>query len=123
MTESAAQLGWAYARFEEILYLLRAGEDRAGHLLPAFVLAAAAAADGRDAVASAGSFRGPGAAGTPAPAAAADLIADQAARLSRTVGTELRRFVPASAGDEQACADAVGRAWSIYRLLARPQPG
>ena len=57
-----ALLGAAYRAFEWALQALRGAEDQAGALLPAFVLAAAAAADGRDAVAAAGSFPGPGAA-------------------------------------------------------------
>ena len=57
-----ALLGAAYRAFEWALETLRGAEDQVGPLLPAFVLAAtaaAAAADGRDAVAAAGSFPGP----------------------------------------------------------------
>ena len=53
-----ALLAAAYRAFECALRALRGTEDHAGPLLPGFVLAAAAAADGRDAVASAGSFPG-----------------------------------------------------------------
>lgn len=45
-----ALLGAAYRAFERALQALRGAEDQAGPLLPAFVLAAAAAANGRDAV-------------------------------------------------------------------------
>src|SRR5258708_11110608 len=55
-----ALLAAAYGAFECALQALRGAEDHAGPLLPAFVLAAAAAADGRDAVAAARSFPGPG---------------------------------------------------------------
>ena len=70
---------------------LRGAEDHAGPLLPALVLAAAEAADGRDAVAAAGSFPGPGAAlaGTMTPLAAID-VADQVAGLSLALFTRLR---------------------------------
>jgi hypothetical protein len=56
-----ALLAAAYGAFECALQTLRGAEDHAGSLLPAFVLAAAAAADGRDAVAAAGLFHGAGA--------------------------------------------------------------
>ena len=51
-----ALLGAAYLGFECALHALRSAEEHAGSLLPALVLAAAEAADGRDAVAAAGCF-------------------------------------------------------------------
>jgi hypothetical protein len=86
-----ALLAAAYRAFDHALQALRGAEDNAGPLLPAFVLAAAAAADGRDAVAAATSFAVPG----PTPMetmtspAAAD-VADQVARLSLALFTRLR---------------------------------
>ena len=48
-----ALLAVAYDVFEHMLRALRGAEDQAGIVLPAIVLAAAAAGDGRDAVARA----------------------------------------------------------------------
>ncbi len=78
-----ALLGVAYHAFECALQVLRHAEDHAGPLLPAFVLAAAAAADGRDAVAADRSFPGLGSSltGNTTSSAAID-VADQVAGLS-----------------------------------------
>lgn len=112
-----ALLSAAYWAFEDALQALRGAEDRAGHLLPAFVLAAAAAADGRDAVVAAGFFPGPGSplAGTMAPAAAVE-IADEVARLSLALVTRLRDAAAGSGGSEVAAAGAY--AGRMHELLA-----
>jgi hypothetical protein len=114
-----ALLAAAYRAFESALQALRAAEDHAGPLLPAFVLAAAAAADGRDAVASTGSFPVPGPAllGNMASPAAAD-VADQVARLSLALFTRLRDA--AAGGGGSACAAAAARAGRMHELLAPP---
>lgn len=114
-----ALLGAAYRAFERALQALRGAEDQAGPLLPAFVLAAAAAANGRDAVAAATSFRGPGAtpAGNLTPAEATDL-ADQVAGLSLALFTRLRDA--AAEGGESACSAAAAHAGRMYELLAPP---
>jgi hypothetical protein len=114
-----ALLAAAYRAFEYALQALRGAEDNAGPLLPAFVLAAASAADGRDAVAAAGSFAVPGP--TPmkdtASPAAAD-VADQVARLSLALFTRLRDA--AAEGGGSACAAAAARAGRMHELLAPP---
>jgi hypothetical protein len=101
------------------LQALRSAENQAGPLLPAFVLAAAAAADGRDAVAASRSFRGPGAAsaGNIAPIAPIDL-ADQVAGLSLALVTRLRDA--AAGGGGSACTAAAAYAGRMHELLAPP---
>ena len=114
-----ALLAAAYRAFDYALQALRGAEDHAGSLLPAFVLAAAAAADGRDAVAAAGSFPGPGSplmANMASPAAAD--VADQVAHLSLSLFTRLRDA--AAGGGGSACAAAAARAGRMHELLAPP---
>jgi hypothetical protein len=112
-----ALLAAAWCAFDYALQALRGAEDNAGPLLPAFVLAAAAAADGRDAVAAATSFAVPGSTPmeTMASSAAAE-VADQVARLSLALFTRLRDA--AAAGGGSACADAAARAGRMHELLA-----
>jgi hypothetical protein len=114
-----ALLNAAYLGFECALRALRGAEDHAGHLLPALVLAAAQAADGRDAIAVAGSFPGSGAAppGGMTSLAAVD-VADQVADLSLALFTRLRDA--AAAGGGSACAAAAARAGRMHELLAPP---
>ena len=114
-----ALLGVAYHAFECALQVLRHAEDHAGPLLPAFVLAAAAAADGRDAVAADRSFPGPGSSltGNTTSPAAID-VADQVAGLSLALFTRLRDA--AAEGGGSACAAAAARAGRMHELLAPP---
>ena len=114
-----ALLAAAYRAFECALQALRGAEDHAGPLLPAFVLAAAAAAGGRDAVAAAGSFPGPGSSpiGDMTSAVAVD-VADQVAGLSLALATRLRGA--AAGGGGPACAAAAARAGRMHELLAPP---
>jgi hypothetical protein len=115
----AALLAAAYGAFDCALQALRSAEDHAGPLLPAFVLAAAAAADGRDAVAAARSFPGTGywPTGTMTSSAAVE-VADQVARLSRVLVARLREA--AAAGGGPACAAAAACAARMHELLAPP---
>jgi hypothetical protein len=114
-----ALLAAAYGAFDCALQALRGAEDHAGPMLSAFVLAAAAAADGRDAVASARSFPGPGSwlTGNMTSAAAVE-VADQVAGLSRALVTRLREA--AAAGGGPACAAAAACAARMHELLAPP---
>ena len=109
----------AYRGFDCALQALRGAEDHAGPLLPAFVLAAAAAADGRDAVAAARSFPGAGSwlTGDMASPVAAE-VADEVAGLSLALLTRLRDA--AAAGGGPACAAAAARAGRMRELLAPP---
>src|SRR2546429_9434411 len=73
-------LAVAYDAFEHMLRELRGIENRAGVLLPAIVLAAAAAGDGRDAVAGAPWLPSlPEPPGPPMPARGAEQVADETA--------------------------------------------
>ena len=114
-----ALLGAAYLGFECALHALRGAEDHAGSLLPALVLAAAEAADGRDAVAAAGSFPGAGDALPQGMTSLAAIdVADQVAGLSLALFTRLRDA--AAAGGGPACAAAAARAGRMHELLAPP---
>jgi hypothetical protein len=114
-----ALLGAAYRAFERSLRALRGAEGHAGPLLPAFVLAAAAAADGRDAVAAAGQLRGPDAApGQDTTSLAAIDLADQVAGLSLTLSVRLRDA--AARGGGPACEEAAAHASRMHELLAPP---
>src|SRR5580704_8202217 len=116
----------AWRAFECMLAEAEAHEDPATPLFPAFVLAATAAANGRDAVLRAPSLPWPprdtppgggrqvGGPGEPAQAAWALASLSQALifRLETAAGSA------ASSGDRDACRYAAGRARAIYDLLA-----
>jgi len=109
----------AYRAFEWALQALRGAEHQAGPLLPAFVLAAAAAAGGRDAVTAAGSFRDPGAAAMGHTTMLAPIdVADQVAELSLVLFTRLR--AAAAEGGGSACVAAAAYAGRMHELLAPP---
>ena len=121
-----ATLDAAYDAFETILAVLRRHQERAGHGFPAFVLAAGAAASGRDHIGAAPSL--PPAAGPPA---AGDLpgaptwaqAAAEAAALSHAlVNSLLIAAGTAGAADQAACRHAVAQAARIWSLLARAGP-
>jgi hypothetical protein len=112
-------LAVAYDVFERMLRALRGTEDQAGILLPAIVLAAAAAGDGRDAVA-----RAPWLPSLPEPpeppmsAGGAEQVADEMAALSRALWERLAA-ADAPAGYQAACAGGAEAAWRICSLLTR----
>jgi len=116
----------AWRAFEAMLAEAEAHEDPATPLFPAFVLAATAAASGRDAVLLAPSLPWPprdtepgggqaGGAGEPAGAAARALVSLGQALISRL---ETAAGSAASSGDRDACRYAAGRAREICDLLA-----
>jgi hypothetical protein len=112
----------AYGVFEHILRVLRGTESQAGVLLPAFVLAAAAAGDGRDAVARAPWLPSlPEPPEQPMPASGAEQVADETAALSRALWERLAA-ADAPADYQAACAGGAEAAWRICRLLARQPP-
>ena len=121
----AATLAASFDAFEVIRLAARGCENRDLGLLPAFMLAAGAAVEGRNAVAAAPSLpRANGNADRPAgpePGADVQEIADGLAAL----GALLAGRLPAAAadattpGDRAACADAAQAAAQIHRLLAR----
>jgi hypothetical protein len=115
-------LAVAYDAFEHMLHELRGIENQAGVLLPAIVLAAAAAGDGRDAVA-----RAPWLPSLPEPPEplmsldGAEQVADDTAALSRALWERLAAANP-PVGYQAACAGGAEAAWRICRLLTRQPP-
>ena len=119
------KLAAAYTEFEAISQLARANEDKAPELLAAFMSAACAAADGRDAIAAAPALShgiptarrellpGP----DDGPAEAADTIAAAAAGLAARLD-DTARSLPASSPDQRACLDAASAARQICQLMA-----
>ena len=101
-------------------------EDPPTPLFPAFVLAATAAANGRDAVLRAPSLPWPprdtpAGGGKPSgPGEPAQATARALASLSRVLISRLETAAgsAASSGDREACRYAAGRARAIYDLLA-----
>lgn len=126
-----ALLDAAYAAFEDMLTAIEARQDPSTGAFAAFVMAGAAAANGRNVVAAAPSLppapsgdlartqtRPPG--GLPAEAAAAILAA-----LSQLLASRLTQAsdLPAGLGDRVACAQAARHAASICSLLGgMPEP-
>ena len=109
----------AYDAFEHMLRALREIENRAGVLLPAIVLAAAAAGDGRDAVAQAPWLPSlPEPAEPPMSAGGAEQVADETAALSRALWERLAA-ADAPAAYRAACAGGAAAAWRICSLLTR----
>jgi hypothetical protein len=112
-------LAVAYDAFEHMLRALRGTENRAGILLPAIVLAAAAAGDGRDAVARAPWQPSlPEPPGPPMSARGAEQVADETAALSRALWDRLAA-ADAPVAYQAACAGGAEAAWRICSLLTR----
>jgi hypothetical protein len=126
----AAILDAAYDAFEDVLQATRACEDPASGLFAAFVMAAASAADGRDAILFAPSlFPGQGnstpAAGDQGSAGEDSAsVAGAAAGLSRVLAARLTEACETASdpGDRAACADAICCAQSIHDLLGGSGP-
>ena len=125
-SDLAGILDAAYDAFEGMLPLIHGQEDRAGGGFAAFVMSAASAANGRDAVASAPSLP-PAAPGRPPPAIGApvtSLTEEEAAAvlagLSQLLASRLADAATwaADAADRVACAAAARHAGAIWSLLA-----
>src|ERR1035438_1482264 len=118
----AAVLDAAYDAFESMRLAFRAHEDPASGLFAAFVMAAASAADGRDAIAFAPSLpprRRPGVAGTgqgPPGEDSAERFAGEAVGLSQVLAARLVRAAGSASdpGDRGACERAARCAREIY---------
>lgn len=115
----------AYDAFEVIRLIARATEDREPELLAAFMSAADAAVDGKDAVTLAPSLP---AGHSPAPTGSAhdsgtpaDHVADALDRLADLLGGRLTIAATNAAitGDQAACRDAADAAQRICQLLGR----
>jgi len=120
-----AVLAVAYEAFEGMLSLLRQHQDRAGELFAIFVMAAASAADGRDAVAAAPSLprcRKRTEQLTPPTARDADAgrVADELAALSQLLAARLADFGQRAPqeGDRAASAEAASAAEKINNLVS-----
>ena len=121
----AAVLDAAYAAFEEMVSVIHPVQDPASGRFAALVMAAASAADGRNALALAPSLPG-----HPLLAATAELqsrsgelperVAETVARLSRLVAERLTQAAAAApdTGDEAACRNAAQSAREICGLLS-----
>ncbi|MGE5287730.1 MAG: hypothetical protein ACM3ML_11100 [Micromonosporaceae bacterium] len=120
---TAATLGAGFDAFEVIRVAARDCEDRAPELFAAFILAAGAAVEGRNALAAAPSL--PRSGGETANADAASLsadvaeVADALADLSGLLATRLQEAAAhtGNASDGTACRDAAGAAAQIHQFL------
>jgi hypothetical protein len=133
-------LSASYQAFEQLLATIREHEEQAGGLFAAFVLAAASAADGRDALISAPSLPWPlpaalapsaagvgdavGPASDPARIASIDDVADALADLSQLMAATLADAASHALdpSDQAACTQAAQCAGVMWSLLARPGP-
>lgn len=125
----AAVLDAAYEAFEAMLSALEALQDPASGLFAAFVMAAASAANGRNAVALAPSLPGQPllavpAGGRPWPGERPEHLAGLVAGLSHLVAGRLARAAACApeSGDRAACAHAARSARDICGLLATGRP-
>ena len=116
----------AYDAFEAMLPVIHGQEDRAGVGFAAFVMSAASAANGRDAVASAPSLpaapsgRGWLADGDPPAGVSEPDAAAALAGLSQLLASRLADAASWAAGaaDRAACAVAARHAGAIWSMLA-----
>ena len=119
----AGTLAAGFDAFEAIRLAARGCEDRDPGLFPAFMLAAGAAVEGRNAVAAAPSLpRANGDSRPAAPELGADVqeIADCLAALADLLARRLSGAALATTpGDRAACAGAAEAAGQIHRLLTR----
>ena len=121
----AAVLDAAYAAFEGILSVIHPVQDPASSLFAAFVLAAASAADGRNALALAPSLAGHPPVAMPAEqqpwsGEPPERVAGVVAGLSRLVAERLTQAADSAsdADDEAACRNAARNARDICGLLS-----
>jgi hypothetical protein len=119
----------AYAAFEEIMSAIRDHQDRAGGWFTELAFAAAAAGDGRDAIAGAPSLPRPAHADCPAGSETPDLsgtAGDLATALTDLAGLLATRLAQAAesaavADDRMACHVAAWQAREISGLLSGRQ--
>ncbi len=124
-------LAAGFDAFEAIRLLARGNEDRDPGLFAAFMMAADAAVDGREALTSCPSLplaSAPQPAVIPAPGADLDDIADAMAGLAALLADFLSREAATAMipGDQAACQEAAHAAETICQLMARdddPGPG
>ena len=122
-------LAAAHDAFEFLLTVIRGHQDPADGMFAAFVMSAASAADGRDALAAAPSLPWPpppahtGAADDFRPGTAAEIAARLAA-ISQQLAARLARAASTAPGaaDRAACAEATWCATRMGELLTGPVP-
>ena len=118
----AGTLAASFDAFEVIRSAARGCQDRDPGLLPAFLLAAGAAVEGRKAVTAAPSLprtHGARRPGAPPPGPDAGEVADALAALGELLGGRLSAAAAGTAapGDQAACAAAAAAAAQICQLL------
>lgn len=124
-TSLAELLDAGFDAFEAIRLVARAYEDRAPSLFAAFMTAAVAAVEGRNALNEASSLTPAHSDPPPAPtlsaAASANHVADDLASLAALLAKRLAEASTQAvlAGDRAACQHAARIAADIYSLLAR----
>jgi hypothetical protein len=122
-------LAVAFDAFEAIRQLARDCEDRVPGLLAAFMTAADAAVDGREAITTAPALPPPAHAGTadsvPAPSAPVEEVAAALAALGAVLAERLwhAATIAATAGDQTACQDAALAAGRIWQLMTGAEDG
>jgi hypothetical protein len=120
----AQMLGAAFDAFEAIRHCARDYEDRAPDLFAAFIAAATAAANGRDAVLTASVFPAdaepPPGSTQPALDASPDQAADSIAASAAILADWLNQAadLAATSHDQDACHDAAAAARQIHQLMA-----
>jgi hypothetical protein len=117
-------LAVSFDAFEAIRLLARGNEHRDPDLFAAFMMAADAAVDGREALITSPSLppaTTPQPAVTPATSADLDDIADAMASLAAQLASCLARpaAMTETSGDRAACEQAAHAAGQIHRLMAR----
>lgn len=119
----------AYGAFEDMLSVIRSWEDPADPLFVPFVMAAASAADGRDAIAFAPALppyplppAGNGQASDPG--GSSEAAAGALAGLSELLAAQLENAAAAAAtpADQVACRDGARCARDVYGLLTGQAP-
>ena len=128
-SDLAAVLDAAYEAFEAMLSAIHRVQDPASGLFAAFVMAAAAAANGRNAVALAPSLPGHPLLAVPAaqrsrPEERPEDLAEVVAGLSHLVAGRLAQAAACAPdpGDQLACAHAARSARDICGLLGNSSP-
>jgi hypothetical protein len=126
----AVLMNAAYAAFEEVMSAIYADEDRVGESFAGFAFAAAAAADGRDAVARAPSLLRPrlveslGDLGAPDPSYGTGELAAVLAGLAGLLAARLEKAAETAEGTEDrvACQIAALQAREVHLLLGGNEP-
>jgi hypothetical protein len=126
----AALLDAAYAAFAEVMSAIYSDEDRAGESFAGFAFAAAAAAEGRDAVAGTPSLsrpplvKSPGDLRAPDPPYKTGELAAVVAGLAGLLAVRLEEAAETAEDPEDrvGCQVAALQAWEVHVLLGGNEP-